>query len=108
MQLCGLYLRSDTCCTAQNELVGSVAQKTRFLEHLRSELAAIQAASAPSRVALALSGPPAGLPEEAKALPLPLYLLCCQLLAVEVRIAGTRMQLTPADRHINPAHARHI
>ena len=70
-------------CFAQNELAGSVAQKTRFLQYLRSELAAIQAASAPSRAALALRGPPAGLPEEAKALPLPLYVLYSQLLAAE-------------------------
>ena len=75
---------TDAWCPVQNELAGNVAQKTRFLEHLRSELSAIQAASAPSRAALALTGPPAGLPGEAKALPLPLYVLCCQLLAAEV------------------------
>ena len=61
-----------------------MAQKTRFLEYLRSELAGVQAASAPSRTALALRGPPAGLPEEATALPLPLYVLYSQLLAAEV------------------------
>ncbi len=60
-----------------------MAQKTRFLEYLRSELAAIRAASAPSRAALALRGPPAELPEEAKALPLPLYVLYSQLHAAE-------------------------
>ena len=61
-----------------------MAQKTRFLEHLRSELAAIQAAAAPSRTALALSSAP-GISEAAKALPLPLYLLYCQLLAAQAR-----------------------
>jgi hypothetical protein len=75
------------CCAAQNELVGSVAQKTRFLENLRSELAAIQAAAAPARTALALNGAAAKLPAEAQALSLPLYLIYSQLSAAAVRRA---------------------
>ena len=73
--------------TSQNELVGNVAQKTRFLEHLRSELAAIQAAAVPSRTALAINGAEAKLPAEAQALSLPLYLIYSQLLAAEARVA---------------------
>ena len=78
-------VRTDNWHAAQNELVGNVAQKTRFLEHLRSELAALQAATAPSRAALALDGTPASLPAEAQALSLPLYLIYSQLLAAQVR-----------------------
>lgn len=73
------------CCCSQNELVGGVAQKTRFLETLRTELGAIETAAMPVREHLGLAALAAPLPAEAEALPLPLYVLLSQLSAAQVR-----------------------
>lgn len=65
-----------------------MAQKTRFLETLRAELAAIEKAAAPVRVHLGLVAPIA-LPAEAEDLPLPLFVLFSQLSAAQVCTAPT-------------------
>ena len=69
----------------QNELVGSEAQKARFLETLRTELGAIESSALPVRGCLSLAPLLAPLPAEAEVLPLPLYVLLSQLSAAQVR-----------------------